>query len=67
MVDWLFTLKGLDASAVTVIKTNAGNPNPNGNGNEVLTQDGMNLLKAVHDDTIYDFLIKHQSWIASTK
>jgi LCP family protein required for cell wall assembly len=67
VVDWLFTFKGLDASAVTVIKTNAGNPNPNGNGNEVLTQDSMNLLKAVHDDTIYDFLIKHQSWIASTK
>jgi LCP family protein required for cell wall assembly len=67
VVDWLFTLKGLDANSITMIKTNGGIPNPNSSGNEVLTPDTMNLLKAVHDDTVYDFLVKHESWVASDK
>ena len=67
VADWLVTLKGLNANSVTMIKTNGGVPNTNAANNEVLTPDSMNLLKAVHDDTLYDFVAKHPDWIASTK
>jgi LCP family protein required for cell wall assembly len=52
-VDWLVTLKGISGNSVTAIKTNNGIPNTNASGNEVLTADSMNLLKAVHDDTVF--------------
>lgn len=70
IIDWIFTLKGLDASAVTMIKTNGGNFNSqliNGQSFEVLSDDSMKLLKAVHDDTVYEFLVAHPSWIAKDK
>jgi anionic cell wall polymer biosynthesis LytR-Cps2A-Psr (LCP) family protein len=67
VADWLVTLKGLTSNSVTMLKTNDGLPNTNAAGNEVLSPDSMNMLKAVHDDTLYDFAAKHPSWIASTK
>jgi LCP family protein required for cell wall assembly len=66
-VDWLVTLKSLNANKVTMVKTNGGIPNTNAAGNEVLTPDSMDLLKAIHDDTMYDFLSKHPTWVASDK
>jgi LCP family protein required for cell wall assembly len=65
VADWLVTLKGLTPNSITMIKTNGGVPNTNAAGNEVLTPDSMNLLKAVHDDTVYDFAAKHPTWLAS--
>jgi len=67
VADWLFTLKGLNSKSITTVKTNGGRPNTNAAGNEVLSQDSMNLLKAVHDDTVYDFLVKHPTWVGSNK
>jgi LCP family protein required for cell wall assembly len=65
VADWLFTLKGLTSNSVTMIKTNEGVPNSNAAGDEVLTPDSMSMLKALHDDTLYDFVAKHPSWIAT--
>jgi LCP family protein required for cell wall assembly len=68
VADWLFTLKGLTAQSVVMIKTNGGIPNPAPSGsNEILSNDSMNLLKAVHDDTVYDFVVKHPTWVATDK
>jgi hypothetical protein len=44
---------------VVMIKTYGGKLNPIGNGNERLSEETMDLLKAVHDDTVYDFLVAH--------
>lgn len=67
VADWTWTLKGLGSDSVTLVRTNGGQPNPNAAGNEVLTADSMALLRAVHDDTVYDFLVKHPTWIAAEK
>lgn len=67
VADWLFTLKGLNSKSITTIRTNGGHPNTNAAGNEVLSPDSMNLMKAVHDDTIYDFLVKHPTWVGTDK
>jgi len=68
VIDWIFTLKGIRSEDITMIKTNGGIPNAiPGTTNEQLSSDSMTLLKAIHDDTIYDFVVKHPTWIATEK
>jgi len=67
IIDWIFTLKSLGPENVTMIKTNGGKINSIGNGNERLSEETMQLLKAVHDDKVYDFLVTHPTWIATEK
>ncbi len=67
IADWAFTLKGLRADNVVMIKTNGGKVTPVGNGNERLSDETMDLLKAVHDDTVFEFLVQHPTWIATEK
>jgi LCP family protein required for cell wall assembly len=62
-IDWIWTLKGITANKITLIKTNGGRLNPVGNGREALTEDSLNLLKSVHDDNVADFLASHPTWI----
>jgi anionic cell wall polymer biosynthesis LytR-Cps2A-Psr (LCP) family protein len=64
--DWFITLRSLRADDVVMIKTNGGKTYPLPGGDEQLTEDTMGLLKAVHDDTIFDFLARHPDWIASS-
>jgi hypothetical protein len=64
----MFTIKSLGPEKnVVMIKTNGGKLNPIGNGNERLSEETMDLLKAVHDDTVYDFLVAHPDWIDTEK
>jgi anionic cell wall polymer biosynthesis LytR-Cps2A-Psr (LCP) family protein len=67
IIDWIFTLKSLGPEDVVMIKTNGGKLNPIGNGNERLSEETMELLQSVHDDTVYDFLVKHPTWITTEK
>ena len=64
--DWFFTLRNLRPDDLVMIKTNGGkvNPNPNGEG-ELLTEDSLELLQAVQQDKVFEFLTKHRDWIAS--
>jgi len=66
--DWVLTLKGLRGDNVTMVKTNGGHPNSQTFGNEsfeILSPESLDLLKAVHDDKVYEFLVEHPSWISS--
>jgi hypothetical protein len=70
MEDWLFSFKNMSASNVVMIKTNAGTYHSekiDGQSYEVLSDESMKLLKAVHDDKVYDFIQAHPSWIAKEK
>lgn len=67
IADWVFTLKSLRAQDVTMIKTNGGIPHGLPNGNELLTPESMALLKSVSNDTIFDFVAAHPSWVATEK
>jgi len=70
MEDWLFSFKNMSASNVTMIKTNGGKFHSeyiDGVSYEVLSDDSKKLLKAVHDDKVYDFINDHPSWIAKEK
>jgi polyisoprenyl-teichoic acid--peptidoglycan teichoic acid transferase len=61
--DWAFTLKSLKPSDIVAIKTNGGRVTPVGNGNEKLTSESQALLKALHDDTVLQFLARHPDWV----
>jgi len=66
--DWVFTLKGLSADKIVMIKTNGGKITPGTiKGNESFSRDSIELLKAVHDDTVLDFLQQHPDWITTEK
>ena len=68
--DWLFSFKHLSEDDVVMIKTNGGDLSSeiiNGTWYEVLNEDSMELLKAVKEDKVYDFLTQHPSWIAKSK
>jgi anionic cell wall polymer biosynthesis LytR-Cps2A-Psr (LCP) family protein len=67
ILDWIFTLKSLGPENIVMIKTNGGRVNSIGNGNERLSEDSMELLQAVTNDNVYDFLVKHPDWIATEK
>jgi LCP family protein required for cell wall assembly len=64
VLDWLFTLKGIDTKHVVMIKTNGGKITPGTiKGDEAFSPDSMRMLKAVHDDTMAAFLASHPNWI----
>jgi len=63
--DWFFTLRSMRADDITMIKTNGGKTYPLPGGDERLTEETMELLKAVHDGKVFDFLARHPDWIAS--
>ncbi|GAA1755548.1 hypothetical protein GCM10009681_28340 [Luedemannella helvata] len=68
--DWLFSFKHLDENDVVMIKTNGGDLSSeiiNGIWYETLNEDSVELLKAVHEDKVYDFLSQHPDWIAKLK
>jgi LCP family protein required for cell wall assembly len=68
--NWAYTLKGLRGDSVVMIKTNGGKVSPDDDPKtafELLTPDSLELLKAVQQDTVYDFLVSHPTWIASDR
>ena len=70
MEDWLFSFKNMNASNVVMIKTNAGTYHSekiDGQSYEVLSDESMKLLKAVHEDKVLEFIQNHPSWIAKDK
>jgi anionic cell wall polymer biosynthesis LytR-Cps2A-Psr (LCP) family protein len=67
IIDWIFTLRSLGPEDLVMIKTNGGRINSIGNGNERLNETTMQLLKAVNQDKVYDFVLKHPDWVATEK
>jgi LCP family protein required for cell wall assembly len=67
VIDWIYSFKGLDASDVSLVRTNGGKYATKvigGQSYEILTAESRELLKAVQSDRVYDFLVEHPDWIA---
>ena len=68
IVDWMFTMKGISSKGIVMIKTNGGKVTPGTiKGNESFSDDSIQLLKAVHDDKVLEFLQTHPTWVTSEK
>ncbi len=68
--NWAFTLKALRGDSVVMIKTNGGEVSPDGDPKtsfEILNPDSLELLKAVQQDTVYEFIVAHPAWIAADR
>nr|WP_240943143.1 LCP family protein [Planosporangium thailandense] len=66
LTDWLFTLKDINPSNVTMIKTNAGtfhSETINGQSFETLDPTSLQLLQSVRDDRLSDFVAQHPDWV----
>ncbi len=64
--DWVITMSRLRPDDLIMIKTNGGQWSPSGTGsNERLLPESLELLQAVKNDTVFDFLTKHPDWVAT--
>jgi LCP family protein required for cell wall assembly len=63
--EFVFTLKGVTANEMVLVKTNAGKVNTiPGTSDEELTAETMQMLQAVRDGKLIEFLSTHQQYIA---
>jgi len=61
----VWTLKSLRADDIVMIKTNGGTfCNIPGGTEQCLTDDMLDLLRAVKNETVFDFLAAHPDWVA---
>lgn len=66
--DFLFTLKGVAANDMVMIRTNRGTFNGgkiNGISYEYLTPESMQMLEAVRDGRLYEFILSHPDFQAT--
>jgi LCP family protein required for cell wall assembly len=67
IANFLFTLKGVTTNELAMVKTNAGRTNTiKGTSDEQLTEESMQMLAAVRDDKLFDFLTAHPLFIGQS-
>lgn len=65
--DLVFTLKGVAANDMILVKTNAGKVNPiPGTSDELLSEESMRMLAAVRDGRLLDFLAQHPEFVGTS-
>ncbi|MBX6357710.1 MAG: LCP family protein [Micromonosporaceae bacterium] len=67
--DFIFTLRGIRAGDLVTIKTNAGKVHPlriDGIDYEQLSPESMEMLTAVREGKLAEFLLSHQQFVASS-
>ena len=70
LIDWIFSFKNLNAKDVVTIQTNKGNyssQNIGGKSYQTLSPESIDMLQALHDDALFDFLSTHPDFIAKDK
>jgi LCP family protein required for cell wall assembly len=66
--DWLFALRNIRSSALTMLKTNGGTFNTeviNGQDAEILSDTSLQLFTAVREDTLPAFVAAHRGWVST--
>ncbi len=69
VADFIFTLKGVAANDLMLIKTNAGNfhsVNVGGQEFESIDEESLEMLDAAKNGTLGTFLIEHPQYIAKS-
>jgi hypothetical protein len=70
IADFIFTLKGVAANDLVLVKTNAGDftsARIKGVSAETLTPESLEMFGAVRDGTLADWLISHPTYISKEK
>jgi len=70
LVDFMFTLKGVAANDLILVRTNAGTFNSaqvgNGESAEQISDQSLEMLHAVRDGTLDTWLINHPNYVSSS-
>ncbi len=69
LIDWAQEMRGMNPDTLVTIKTNEGKLNsqsiPGVGSVELLSDDSMDMLKAIKKDTVKTFLLTHPGFIAT--
>jgi LCP family protein required for cell wall assembly len=68
--DFIFTLRGVAANDLVLVKTNAGDFNSagiKGTSAETLSQESLEMFGSIRDGTLSDWLISHPAYISKEK
>ena len=69
VADWIFTLKDIKPSQMTMLKTNGGKFNPetvDGRSYEVLSDTSLQLFQAMTNDDVASFVAANPTWVTPT-
>jgi LCP family protein required for cell wall assembly len=64
---FIFTLRGVTANELTMLKTNNGSFNGNSNNREALNAETMDMFRAVKQDKLAEFVFTHPEVISGRK
>ncbi|CCH21848.1 Cell envelope-related function transcriptional attenuator, LytR/CpsA family [Micromonospora lupini str. Lupac 08] len=65
--NFIFTMRGVTANELTMLKTNNGTFNGNGNSTEGLNAETMDMFQAVKQDKLAEFVFTHPEVISTRK
>jgi LCP family protein required for cell wall assembly len=67
IADFMFTLKGVAANDLVLLRSNNGTFAGNGNGREAITEKSLEMYRAVKKDKLADFIIANPDVVAKEK
>jgi hypothetical protein len=67
VADFMFTLKGVAANDLVLLRTNNGTFAGNGRGREALNAESQAMFDAVREDKLADFIISNPGVVANEK
>jgi anionic cell wall polymer biosynthesis LytR-Cps2A-Psr (LCP) family protein len=67
VADFMFTLKGVAANDLVLLRTNSGTFAGNSNGRETISPLSKNMFSAVRQDKLADFIIGNPAVVANEK
>ncbi len=67
VADFMFTLKGVAANDMVLLRTNNGSFASNGRGREVLTAESKEMFAALREDRLGDFIISNPGVVAKER
>ncbi|PWR05702.1 LytR family transcriptional regulator [Micromonospora acroterricola] len=65
--NFIFTMRGVTANDLTMLKTNNGTFNGNGNQREALNAETLDMFQAVKQDKLAEFIFTHPEMISTRK
>jgi hypothetical protein len=67
VADFIFTLKGVAANDLVLLRSNNGTFAGNGSGREAITEKSREMYRAVKQDKLADFIISNPDVVAKEK
>ncbi len=67
IADFIFTMRGVGGSDLTMLRTNGGTFNGNGNNREALSEQTLEMFRAIKEDRLADFVVANPEVLSTRK